>query len=482
MHYNFKNLIFSKSIWHKTSNKPLFIRLYESLKFLIVTGELAYNFKLPPSRIIAKDFGISRSTAIKSYELLLLEKYIISKQGSGYFVSYKSKLNLGTTIKKLNSNYPKTSNLSKLVVKNRYFSTDNFSKHNIAFRPGLPPLDIFPIEKWKNFSNEFWQTAKPSYLSYAPADGIESFKTEIANYLRIYRSITCNHQQIIIVSGSLHSLFLIGNSLINPRDEVAMENPTFPRAYNLFKSLKANIIPCDVVSNGMDVSQIKNNSPKLIYTTPSNQYPLGIKMSMERRKELLHIASTKNSLIIEDDYDHEFSNWHQPLPSVFSLDKENRVIYLGTFNKLMHPSLRLGYMIVPPYLVEPIKAFYEQSSRFISPDKQTIMKKFINSDCLNVHLRKVLKESKDRKRLFTKLAGKHFEFNDSNQGLHIIGKPKKNINDKKLFKELLKKNVVAYPLSNYYITKTQNNGLVFGYSSVNKKIMKEKIDRINSFF
>lgn len=447
-----------------------------------MNGELQFDFKLPPSRLIARDFNISRSTILKSYELLLLEKYIISKQGSGYFVSYKRNVETKNITKKPNFRYPKLSKSSKQFLKNQYLSTDNYSKQNIAFRPGLPPLDIFPVDKWKHLSNEFWQKAKPSYLSYAPSGGIESLQIEIANYLRIYRSINCNHHQIIIVSGSLHSLFLIANVLINPNDEVVMENPTFPRAYNLFKSLKAKITPCNVDSNGMDISLIKDSSPKLIYTTPSNQYPLGVKMNLERRKELLHIASNNKSLIIEDDYDHEFSNWEDPLPSVFSQDKENRVIYLGTFNKLMHPSLRLAYMIVPPYLVEPIKAYYEQSSRFISPDKQAIMREFIKSDYLNVHLRKVLKVSKERKILFNKLAGKHFTFNESNNGLHIIGKPKTKINDKKIFEELLKKNVIAYPLSNYYINKTEHNGLVFGYSSVNKKTMKEKINIINSLF
>ncbi len=483
MHYNFRNIIFSSKIWEEYETYPLYLKIYESIKHAIVSGKLEYDFKLPPSRIIARDFKISRSTILKSYELLLLEKYISSKPGSGYYVVYKRNLTSNVKPKKVNLKYPKISKSSKMFLKNKYLSTDNYSRENIAFRPGLPPLDIFPFAKWKNLSNNFWQKAKPSYLSYAPSDGIESLKIEIANYLRIYRSINCSHQQIVIVSGSLHSLFLIGNTLINPKDEILMENPTFPRAYNLFKSFKANIIPCDVDSKGMKILSGKTIKPKLIYTTPSNQYPLGVKMSLERRKELLHTASTKGAIIIEDDYDHEFSNWDDPQPSVYSQDREDRVIYLGTFNKLMHPSLRLGYMILPTYLVEPVKAYYEQSSRFISPDKQAIMREFIKSDYLNIHLRKVLKVSKERKTLFTALAGKHFTFNKSNLGLHIIGKPKININDNKLFNELLSKNVVAYPLSNYYINKKINaNGLVFGYSSVNKKIMKEKINIINSIF
>ena len=482
MHYNFKSIILANNVWLNKNGKPIYLKLYESLKASIVAGHLMANLKLPPTRIIAKDLDISRSTVLKAYELLLIEKYISSKTGSGYFVNYKNTIQTKTIPESRNLVYPKISNTSKLFLKHKYLSTDNFSKKNIAFRPGLPPLDIFPVTKWKNLTNDYWQNVKPSHLSYAPADGIESFKIEIANYLRVYRSIICDHKQIIIVSGSLHSLSLIGKTIINPKDEVAMENPTFPRAYNLFKSLKANVLPCDVDNQGMQVSSIKKSNPKLIYSTPSNQYPLGVKMSLERRKELLHIASKKGALIIEDDYDHEFSNWENPLPSVFSMDNENRVIYLGTFNKLMHPSLRLAYMIVPSYLIDPIKAYYEQSSRFISPDKQVIMREFIKSDNLNSHLRSVLKISALRRDIFCKLAGDHFSFKESNLGLQIIGKPKQKINDKKIFRELLKKNVIAYPLSNYYIKQTNKNGLVFGFSSVNKTIMKEKIKIINTLF
>ena len=482
MHYNFKNIILSNNRWEEQSKKPLYLKLYESLKASIINGDLSHNLKLPPSRIIAEDLKISRSTVIKAYDLLLIEKYIKSKVGSGYFVNYQEIQKAEANSKKINQVYPKISKSSKLFLKNRYLSTDNFSKKNVPFRPGLPPLDIFPVTKWKNLSNDFWQNAKPSYLSYAPVDGIEDLRLEIANYLRVYRSINCDPKQIIITSGSLHSLYLIANSLLNPNDEVIMENPTFPRARNLFMSLKANVIPCNVDIHGMNMSSLKKAKPKLIYTTPSNQYPLGIKMSLERRKELLYLASKNGSIVIEDDYDHEFSNWENPLPSVFSMDKENRVIYLGTFNKLMHPSLRLAYMIAPQYLIEPIKALYEQSSRFISPDKQSIMKEFIKSDYLNSHLRKVLKVSNERRSLFSELAGVNFTFEKTDLGLHIIGKPKKDINDKKLYEELLKNNVIAYPLSNYYFGKTKNNGLVFGFSSVNKKIMKEKINLMNSIF
>ena len=373
MYFNFKNIVTTQGFGSKNQNKNIYINLYEALKKAIVNGVLQENIKLPPTRVLASDLKISRSTVYKAYELLIIENYIHSKQGSGYFVtSNKKVLHFKGDQKEKDSNnsYPKISKRATLFIKHPYKSTDNFSKENIAFRPGLPPLDIFPVKKWKNLSNEYWKNTTPSNLSYAPSEGLNSLRMSIAKYLQISRNIKCDFNQIIIGTGSLHSLYLIANSLIDKKDTVIMENPTFPRAYNLFRSLKANVVPCEVDNFGININSIKSIKAKFVYTTPSNQYPLGVMMSLQRRKELLAWVSKNKSFIIEDDYDHEFSNWTNSLPSIYSMDEEDRVIYLGTFNKLLHPSLRIGYMIVPKHLLKPVKSVYEQSSRFVNVSMQ----------------------------------------------------------------------------------------------------------------
>lgn len=473
------NLVYTDDYKH-IKGTPLYRIIYEKLKKSIVEGAIPNSTKLPSSRELAKKLKISRSTVIKVYDLLIFERFIVAKKGSGHVVCYKQEKIVTKNVKK--SKYPKISKRAKLFINNSYLTTDNFSKNNIAFRPGLPPLDIFPIDSWKKLTNNYWRNATPTNLSYAPALGLEALRINIANYLKIYRNISCNYHQIFIVSGSLNSLYLIGNSLINRNDNIVMENPTFPRAYNLFKSLKANIVPCDLDEKGVNIDTIKNNKAKLIYTTPSNQYPLGIKMSKERRIELLAWASKNNSLIIEDDYDHEFSNWEKPIPAIHSLDSENRVIYLGTFNKLLHPSLRIGYMIVPQYLISPIKSIYEQSSRFISVDNQSVLNEFITKGFLNKHIKKVIEISNERRKLFIHQTKKSFNFSKKSSGLHVIGTFKKEVDDFTAYKTLLNQNVVAYPLSNYYIGDNRNKGLVMGFSSVNNKVMKEKTNVINQFF
>ena len=483
MNYNIISQLISIESKKETKNDPLYKITFNKVKESILNGSIPYKTQLPSSRELAKDLQISRSTVIKAYDLLTFERLIVAKKGSGFSVSYKHKeMHNPTAPKKDKNKYPKISKRAKLFQNYSYITTDNFTKNNVAFRPGLPPLDIFPIKTWKNLSNAYWREATPTNLSYAPSEGLDTLRISIANYLKIYRNIDCEYSQIIIVSGSLHSLYLIGNSLIDKNDKVIMENPTYPRAYNLFKSLKANVIPCEVDKNGIRIDTISNDSKtKLIYTTPSNQYPLGIKMSNNRRLEVLEWASKNNSLIIEDDYDHQFSNWKNPIPSIYSLDNEERVIYQGTFNKLLHPSLRLGYMIVPKYLINPIKSIYEQSSRFVPVSTQSILNNFITSGHLNNHIRNVIETSKERKKLFINQTKRTFEFSKKNSGLHIIGEIKNNLKDVYSHNLLLKNNVIAYPLSNYYINnKNEEQGLIMGYSSVNNKVMKEKTDLINN--
>lgn len=481
MTYNIIAHLMSIENIKESKNLPLYKITFNRIKESIINGSIPNKTKLPSSRELAKDLQISRSTVIKAYDLLTIEKLIIAKKGSGFSVSYKfDEEHNKKTQKKDTSKHPKISKRAKLFQKYNYLITDNFTKDNVAFRPGLPPLDVFPIKTWNKLSNTYWKKATPTELSFAPPEGLDSLRINISNYLKIYRNIDCDYSQIMIVSGSLHSLYLVGNTLLDKNDKVVMENPTFPRAYNLFKSLKAAVVPCEVDNKGIMIHTIKNDSKtKLIYTTPSNQYPLGIKMSKGRRLELLDWASKNNSLIMEDDYDHEFSNWKNPVSSIYSLDKEERVIYQGTFNKLLHPSLRIGYMIVPKYLIDPIKSIYEQSSRFVSTSSQSILNSFITGGHFNNHIKNVIEVSQERKKLFISQTKNTFNFSKKNSGLHLIGKLNNNLDDIYSYKKLLKNNVVAYPLSKYYIGKEKKQGLVMGYSSVNSKVMKEKTDLIN---
>ena len=486
MHFNFKNILINHGFGNKDDYQNIYINLYNSLKLAIVNRALDENVKLPPTRILAKDIGVSRSTVIKAYELLVLEKYAKTIVGSGYYVTAtkNKKLNHSLSPHLKLGGYPSISKRGNSFRKNVHIVNSIKSYRGIAFRPGLPPLDIFPITQWKNLSNDYWKNVRSSELTYSKTIGVESLRQNISNYLKIYRNINCDADQIIITTGSLHSLSLISDALIDKKDEVVIENPTYPHAYHLFDSLKARMCSVDIDKEGMVIDNVKCKSPKLVYTTPSNQYPTGVKMSIKRRLELLKWASSKNTIIIEDDYDHEFSNWEKPVSSIFSLDKQERVVYLGTFNKLLHPSIRLGYMIVPHYLMDTVTALYEQSSRFVSPPLQKILSAFIEKDYLNKHLRHIIEVSIERKALFFDCFNSNFDdeisIDSNNTGLHIIGSLKEKIDDKKLTSFLSQKGIVAHPYSNYFIEGNKKNGLVMGYSSVNNKLIRETIIKMKN--
>jgi GntR family transcriptional regulator/MocR family aminotransferase len=484
MHFNIKNILRTHGFGNIDDYKNIYVNLYNAIREAIITKSLDENIKLPPSRILAIDLEVSRSTILKAYDLLVLEKYVKSIPGSGYYIaiSNEEKIQYNLNIEIIQGKYPKISKRGSAFKKNIQIINSK-SNRGIAFRPGLPPLDIFPVKQWKKLTNDYWHTSRPSELSYSNTIGIGCLRDNISNYLKICRNIECDSDQIIITTGSLHSLSLIADSLIDKEDEVVLENPTYPYAYNLFNGLRANIYAASIDAEGIIVKNIKSKSPKLVYTTPSNQYPTGIKMSYNRRIELLNWAANKNTIIIEDDYDHEFSNWENPISSIFSLDKQERTVYLGTFNKLLHPSIRLGYMIVPYYLLDTITALYQHSSRFVSPSTQKILSDFIEQNYLNKHLRHVIEVSKERREVFLESFSNNFEqdilIDSSNTGLQIIGTLRDHVDDVLLSNFYDKKNITVHPFSNYFIEGKKQNGIVMGYSSVNTKTIKDTIYRMS---
>ena len=397
--FSFENQL-AKDSSHKYAD------LYQSIKNCIINMELPEGVNLPSTRILAEEMNLSRSTVIKAYDLLLIEKLIESKHCSGYKVCYSTDNKTNRKIITDNTfsaeTYPQISEKGKACLKNISL-INRHSDTNLAFRPGLPPLDIFPVNQWKKLTNSYWRYVKSSSLSYSSSSGIDSLKKNICNYLNITRNIKCNPHQIFIVSGSLQSLYLVSNVLLNKGDCVAMENPTFPNVHSIFKSMLARILPINIDNEGIKVNELIENkisTPKLVHTTPSNHYPLGVKMSLDRRLELLKWASENKALIIENDYESPVGNYLEPIPSIYSIDKEDRTIYLSTFNRLMHPSIRLGYMIVPEYLVGAIKAFQEHSHRFVSPSVQLVMDQFIERNYLLKHLHNMIDVAQERRDLF----------------------------------------------------------------------------------
>lgn len=474
--------------------KKKYITLYNAIKNCIVKLELPHLWVIPSTRILATEMNISRTTVVKAYELLSIEKLLIPKRGSGYHVNFAPKKTSDSHENKMTSVdtslYPEISEKGNAFLKNITI-LERESNKGIAFRPGLPPLDIFPVNQWKNLLNSYWRHVKSSGLSNSPSSGLDALKTNICNYLYICRNIKCDPDQLIIVSGSLQSLYLISSALINKRDSIILENPTFPNVHSIFKSSLANLIPVRLDSEGISLTNINkwnHLNPKLLHITPSNHYPMGTKMSLKRKQELITWASKNRSLIIENDYENEISSHQGVNPSIYSLDAEERTIYLGTFNRLLHPTIRLGYMIVPKYLIKTIEAIQEHSHKFVAPSIQMVMSQFIEKNYLYQHLKNINAVAQEREALFISF----FNENTSKMSiekkpyssLHLVAKFNEDITTKKeleIIQSLLKHNIVTHSLSGCWIGDEKEKGLIFGYSSVRPAIIKQKILQITDY-
>ena len=467
-----------------------YVVLYRSIKQCILNHELPHDWLLPSTRILAQELDLSRTTTNKAYELLQLEKLILSKAGSGNKVNYDSSINSEKEIsKKKSSNkmlYPTISQKGISYLKNVSL-LNRPHDNNLAFRPGLPPIDVFPVNQWKKLLDAYWRHIKSSGLSYSNSTGIEELKKSIRKYLYVSRNIKCSHDQIVIVSGSLQSLYLITNALINKGDSVVIENPLFPNVHSVFKSSEANLIPIDLDDEGIDITQMNTikKQVKLAHVTPSNHYPLGIKMSLKRRQEVLNLAAKNKALIIENDYENEIANADESIPTIFSLDTEDRTIYMGTFNRLLHPSIRLGYMIVPKYLVHTVAAIQEHSHRFVTPSIQVVMNQFIEKNYLYQHIKKSIEVAKTRHDLFISL------FNEKSKNMyiqhksfssfHVLALYKNDVSvedENKLIQQLKGHNVTVFSLSKCYVGDPKLKGLILGYSSVRPNFLKQKVKQM----
>ncbi|SFW58638.1 transcriptional regulator, GntR family [Sinomicrobium oceani] len=464
----------------------LYLRISEYLKSRILYRELPEGAPLPSTRTLAGYLGVSRSTAIKAYDLLLLEGLIEVRQGARYRVRRMAPEGLSDYKIPENTVYPGISDKGK-AFKENVDLINTTSEEAIAFRPGLPPLDIFPVNQWKNLSNYYWRTIKASSLSYSNSSGVEVLKRNIAGYLNMMRGIRCDHEQIIIVSGSLQSLYLIGNALINRGDRMVLENPTFPNVHSIFRSLEADIVPASTDGEGIRLPEEDVlPSPKLIHITPSGHYPTGIKMSGHRKQELLKWASKHGSIIIENDYEHEVSNWGVKEPSVFSMDPDQRTVFLGTFNRLLHPSIRLGYMIVPHYLLDTVKALQKHSHRFVSPSNQVVMNQFIEKNYLYHHIRNVIEVAEERRELFTEAVRQEFHASfqlreHTTRSLHVLGDISLPVSDQEVIRRFKEKHLTAHAYSKCFIDHPEN-GLILGYAAVRKPLIPKKVGEMATIY
>ncbi|BBM02124.1 hypothetical protein GL2_21980 [Microbulbifer sp. GL-2] len=354
----------------------------------------------------------------------------------------------------------------------------------MPFTPGLPDLDSFPFHLWNRLYRRHQD--RTALIGYGPSEGYQPLRQALAEYLRNSRGVRCSAEQIIITNGAQESLSLCAQVILNPGDTVTMENPGYRRARIAFQSAGADLHLAGLKNGSLDVESLTkhNHTAKLLYTTPTHQYPMGGVMPASDRLRLLDWAASSEAWILEDDYDSEFSFVHKPVAALQGMAEDTPVLYMGSFSKTLQPGIRLGYMVVPKSVIQVFNHAKEMLSGHSPLLSQAIVADFIEEGHFVRHLRKMRINYREKWLHFCDLARDKLEpqaqLIASSAGMHLVlATPGRN--DLELSKQLAQHRFGSTPLSFFYPDKSLNHGLVLGFANTNKQQREDCIELLQSF-
>lgn len=459
--------------------KDLVGQLYRQLREAIENGRLAAGTQLPPTRLLAEQLGISRKTVADAYALLTYDNLLVGKVGAGTFVNAR--------VAKKGRKQCHTDLASAMVVEKwRMTSLPlNHQGQNGTLRynfiGGATSKSHFPLDEWRSSLQYALRQSAKSGGMYGPAEGLPTLRDAIARHVAFSRGLSCTAEDVLVSNGAQQALDLISRVLIEPGCCVAVEDPGYPPARLLFAAQGAQVVGVPVDDQGMIIELIPEHA-RLIYVTPSHQFPLGMPMSQERREALLAKALRIGAIIIEDDYDCEFRYGGRPIDSLQSLDQHGVVAYVGTFSKTLQPELRLGYAILPPALLEAVSAA-KQLTDWHSPALiQWALAKFINDGHLLRHIRRChgIYASR-RERLLARIENDlspWLQLVPSVAGFHLAVLGKTDLDVVQVSELARKVDVGVYPLNGFFYTAAQQPGLLLGYGAIETLDIDPALDRL----
>ena len=471
----------------RNSGAPIYRQIEDFLRQMILNGALPPSQKLPSTRELALELGVSRITIKSVYEQLISEGYVQGKIGAGTFVSegLDGETPVVPSLDSVKKNYF-DGNFSKTVEHISFSKASARYGSILPFRPGVPALDKFPIKRWNKYLSRATTKSDITNFSYGDLLGSKKLRSSIAHHLADSRGMKVDPKQILITSGAQQAFVLISYVLMNRNDNVWYENPGHIAGRDLMKIVGGDVSPIPIDNEGLNLPFAILNfpKPKLIFTTPSHQQPLGITMSLQRRLALLKYAHKNASWVIEDDYDSEFRYRGRPLPALAALDKVGRVLYVGTFSKSLFPSVRIGYVVVPEILMDAFAKMRNIFGQTSSAITEEALSNFMDDGGFAEHIRKMRRLYRDRRDTLLNALQEHC-FNSlipqqTDAGMHILADIKTDISDRLAHLELLNSGIDSLPLSIYYEGPVQRQALVLGFSGVQKKIIPKLVSKMGS--
>jgi GntR family transcriptional regulator / MocR family aminotransferase len=474
---------------NRKSAAPLHRQIYDSFRDLIVQGNLVSGQQIPSTRTLANELGISRFPVLNAYAQLLGEGYFEGRKGSGTVVS--SSLpdqpaltgRHGVRSTRILSGPRESSKISAQLPGVR---SEPWLQGRAAFVGSQLALDHFPFNLWSRLLSFRCRKISEASLHYGHPMGLRELRAAIVTYLRTARAVRCDAEQVMIVSGSQHALDITSRVLLDPKDRVWLEEPGYILARHIFLMAGSRLVPVSVDQEGLDVAAGKKlcAKAKAVYVCPSHQYPLGVVMSASRRLQLLNWAQSTGAWIIEDDYDSEYRYQGAPIASLQGLDRYSRVIYIGTFSKVLFPSVRVGYVVIPPDLVDRFVAVRQAMDIFSSSLHQQVLSDFINQGHFERHIRRMRAIYHERRNALVesirKDLGDTLKVLGGGAGLHLAVMLKKPASDVAISARAALQNLWLWPLSICYLGSAAQQGFVLGFGGIPANEMPRAVQRLRA--
>lgn len=468
---------------------PIYRQLYDWFQGAIVEGRLRPGQRVPSTRSLAAELKVSRIPVLTAYEQLFAEGYLETFKGSGTTVAAsipRIEIAPGSRGKRSAPKHARPPRLARRIEQAMATPIEPVPAPGTPFGACQPALHEFPFEIWSSLIARHSRRLSARAMGYGDVMGEFPFREVIAEYLGASRAIRCDPSQIMIVAGSQHGLQIAARTLLNDGDPVWMENPGYPRARRALWMAGAKLIPVPIDREGLDVAAGRERCrhARAAYVTPSHQFPMGMTMSATRRMQLLNWANQANSWIIEDDYNGEFRFAGRPVAALQGLSSEDRVIYVGTFSKVLFPALRIGYLVIPNALVKAFCTTRDNMDIFPAPLLQNVLADFIREGHFARHVRRMRMQYLARQQKLTSSIESFLEtkvdLTGTDAGMHLVALLPPGLDDVELSRRLAAVGLAVSPLSTCYLRPGGQKGLILGYGGVDEPMIETGVKKLGA--